>query len=133
MHHDHILLRARKQRVVHAIRVLDREPLCLAGEAFLLNAGDIKHVRLGKDLLERLALEDGDARLARGRDNAGGHGERGRRDEVEADAVEREERDEAVDRAPVLEVAEHGDGAAVDCSELGTNGVNVQEGLAKRS
>ena len=53
--------------------------------------------------------------------------------EIEANTVEAQNRDKAVNRAPVLQVPKKGDGATIDGAELRTDGVNVQQGLIEMS
>jgi hypothetical protein len=78
--------------VIHVISVLHAFPLPLVRESFPLHTRDIKHVRLSKHLLKTLALMHRHAGLSRSGYDASGHGELGRRHEVEADGIEAEQR-----------------------------------------
>lgn len=129
MHDNHIRLSTRQQCMIHDVRPAHALKVRFALEPLLLHARDVQHVRVREHFVERVALVYGDTCFARGCYDAFGHSEGGRGDEVEPDGVEGEQRDEAVYCAPVLQVSEQSDGAPVDCSQLGTDGEDVQKRL----
>lgn len=84
MHDNHIFLRPGKDGVIDPVSVLDLEPLHLTGEPFLLNSSHVKDISISENLIQRLANGDRNACLASSQNDAGGHGESGRSDEVQA-------------------------------------------------
>lgn len=129
VHDDAVLLRSRQELVVDDVRVLDPLVLGRVGEALLLDSRHVEDVRLGDDTRERGRLEDLDTRLLCFELDRFGHRETGRSDKVESDRVEREESDEGVDRAAVLQVSDHRDREPVDGTEFLTDRVDIEECL----
>ena len=115
--------------MIDSVRVLDAEPLRLACEPLLLNASDIEHICLPEDILDAFALLDYDTSPACCGDDGRWHSERCRRDEIEADAVHAKESHKTVDRTSILEVTKKSDGAAINGTQLGTDGVYIQKCL----
>lgn len=132
VHNDAVRLGTREELVVDDVGVLDGLVLGEVLEPLLLDASHVQHVGAAEDAGETRRLEDRDARLDRLGLDALRHREGCGGDEVEGDRVEREEANEAVDGAAVLEVADHGDREAVDRAELFADRVDVEEGLERR-
>lgn len=129
MHDDHILLGPGEHGVVDTVSVFDLQPLLFALKSLFLDPGDVEHVGIGQDLIKRFTDGDGNAGLEGGGNDAGGHSERRRRNKVEADRVQTEEGDQAVDGPAILEITQKGDAAPIDSTQLGTNGVDIEESL----
>lgn len=129
MHDNHIFLRSGKNGMIDAIGILDLQPFGLIGESLLLNSGHIKDISISEDLVQRFANGDRNACLTSSHNDVGGHGESSRGDKVQANRIKAEERYKAVDGPAILEIAKESDCASVDCAQLGTDCVDIQEGL----
>jgi len=129
MHDNRILLCSGKDSVVDAIGILNLQALRLVGEPLLLNSGHIKDISISEDLVQRLAHCDRNACLTSSHNDGGGHGESSWGYEVEANRIKAEQRYKAVDGPAILEIAKESNGASVDCTQFGTDCVDIQEGL----
>lgn len=129
MHDDHLVLRPSHNRMVDDIRLLDTLILRRVLKSLLLNPRNVEDICLRKDFIKRLADLDRDSSPTSVVDDAVRHGERSWGDEVESDGVEGQEGDEAVDCTTIFEVAEESDRLAIDGTQLGSDGVDVEKSL----
>lgn len=112
------LIQGKTHVVINDVSVLHGLILVLAAEALLLDTGDVEHVRLTNDAVEVGGLVEGRASSEELALHVVGHRQRGRRDKVEGDRVQRKKLDERVNGSAIFEIANKSDSETVDRSQF---------------
>ena len=111
------------------VGALDRFVLVRVGETLLLDAGHVEHVGLGQNGLQLGVLGLRDAGCLDLLDDLRGHAQDLGRDVVQPDVEEGQQARQRMDGAAILQVAQHGDGQAVDLAQLLADGEQVEQRL----
>ena len=131
MHHAHI--GARQPHFIGGQDIAVLQGLIQRGieKAFPLNAGHVQDIQIGQRVFERRGLGIGDAHAVHAVDHVIGHAQRFGRDQHETDAgIAAHGGDQAVHRAPVLEVAANADGQMAQPSLFPVNGQQIGQRLS---
>ena len=111
--------------MIDSVSIFELLPLDFAREPFFLHSRHVKHVRVGEDLVKRLALMHRHAGLASRSNDRRRYRQRGRGNKVESDGVETQKCDEAVNRSAVLQVSQKRDGSSIHRPQLRSDRVDV--------
>ena len=111
--------------MVDSVCIFELLPLDFASEPFFLHSRHVKHVRVSKDLVKRLALMHRHTSLASCRNDRRRYRQRWRGNEVESDGVEAQKGDEAVDRSTVFQISQKRDSSSVHRPKLRSYRVHV--------